>query len=1173
MKKNFKLLMLTLIMGGGLFASEAMALEQKDGIYQIGTAQDWADFCKLNNETNTFWKGKAVMTADVTVDGNIMVGINGDKHPFEGVFDGQGHTLTINYDIEEDRVAPFRRINGATIKNLRVDGTITVKNGKQFAAGIVGGIWGSHGDSRILNCISNVTIKDDATHDGTHGGIVGYCQEDSYTLIENCAFTGAFEAENVEGCGGIIGWARNNMFIKDCYVSASIIVQKGDIIDRNSANVYNCFYVDKGNMDNGKGATQVSSNDLASGKFCFELNDRQHDNFVVWRQKLGTDGDQFPTPFGTSIVYPYSDQGVQCNGNGKNNSNISFTNTKSNNIDTHNYSDWGFCSTCDHQQPDFMIPVDGYYEIANNKQLNWFAVKVNQRNLFINAKLTADITDYGNGPMIGVDNDYSGIFDGQNHTITIGFTHNYGNVGLFRNIRKATIKNLKIDGSITNESYQIGGLVSISRGNSKIQNVVIGVNITSNFKGQNDGYVDGTHGGVIAVAYGVPTIENVAFVGSINAQKCYGTCGFIGYAHDGGSIEYKNCYVTGTLDVVKEGDYNSRVFGRHDEKCSNCYTSLDMKKTSDDDNKFKSDDNNGTVNSNDVERGKLCYLLNGSSSDNPAWYQTIGTDNYPVPFTPGHKVVYNNSFNNADLYANIRCDSQDGYFEIANADDLKDFSVLVNVGNPDINAKLIADIDFGSENTTSFTPIGTGDHKYGGTFDGQTHKILNMVINAGVKEQGLFGVCHAGVHIKNLTIDNSCKLINAGSNKCISALIGCVNANNNEDGVVTIENVGNEMNLEVGTGSGATDCGSLLGHDYSANLIVKIINCYNTGNVTGWESAALTGWTPRVAVINSWNTGRVKSYQNYNYGNSNSLVRGNGNVVVTNSYDLNIYNDTNEDITNVDNNQSCNWRPNRDTNNGYPSADYSSEWLSNGKLFASLFAYTNNDDNVNGSAWRMGTDYPVLYGNAIAMHEDCQNKMVAGTYDVKLYRTIKAGVWNTFCAPFAMPKSQFEKVVELDTNNSDTDVLHFVNVTGDMVAGKSYLVKISGSDDLTEINKSNAEVLSSDPSASTAGGYAFTGVYRPTNLVENDYVMTTSNLIKKVPQGGAEMKGFRAYLRAVPISSARATSFVIDEDGTTGIITATGEVIENGKVYNLGGQRVKESQRGLYIVNGKKYIK
>ena len=175
MKKNFKLLLLTLIMGGGFFASEAMALDQVDGVYQIGSADDWAAFCQEHNTGTTFKKLNAVLTADITVSDNSMVGIDGGGHPFEGVFDGQGHTLTIDYkDLDENCVAPFRRINGAIIKNLRVDGTITVYNGKQFSAGIVGGIWGSHGDSRILNCISNVTIIDGASHDGTHGGIVGY---------------------------------------------------------------------------------------------------------------------------------------------------------------------------------------------------------------------------------------------------------------------------------------------------------------------------------------------------------------------------------------------------------------------------------------------------------------------------------------------------------------------------------------------------------------------------------------------------------------------------------------------------------------------------------------------------------------------------------------------------------------------------------------------------------------------------------------------------------------------------------------------------------------------------------------------------------------------------------------------------------------------------------------
>lgn len=1143
MKKNFKLLMLTLIMGGGLFASEAMALEQKDGVYQIGTPQDWADFCKLNNETNTYWKGKAVMTADVTVDGNIMVGINGDYHPFEGVFDGQGHTLTIDYkDLDENCVAPFRRINGATIKNLRVDGTITVKNGKQFAAGIVGGIWGSHGDSRILNCISNVTIKDDANHDGTHGGIVGYCQEDSYTLIEKCAFTGVFEAPNVSGCGGIIGWARNDMFIKDCYVSASISVNAGDIIARSTATVYNCYYVNQGNMSNEKNAIQVQSEEVSSGELCFKLNDRQSDAFVAWHQTVGSG---FPVPFGSSIVYPYSEQGIQCNGWGKNGSTITFKNTKDCSFDEHNYNDYGFCQTyygdnkCDHQQPDFMTPVDGYYEIANNKQLNWFAVKVNQRNLFLNAKLTADIDNYGNGPMIGVDNDYSGIFDGQNHTITIGFTHNYGNVGLFRNIRKATIKNLKVDGSITNNSYQIGGLVSVSRGKSAIENVIVGANISSTHSG------DGTHGGVIAVAYDVPTIKNVGFVGSIIAENDYGTCGIIGYAHSGGSITYENCYVTGTMTLGKNGnDDNNRVFGRHDEKCVNCYTTLDRAKTSNDEEKFRSEDNNGTVTTDYVESGELCFLLNGSSSDKPVWHQTLGSDNYPVPFSTGHMVVYYHT----DFYANINKDD-DNNFQIANADDLKAFAYTVNNGNPNIKGKLTSDIDF--TGISGYPGIGKTPNYFSGVFDGQGHKISHLAMNTG-NGIGLFGdITSKGIGenatvIKNITIDGTCSF--SGGQGVAGIAGACIKTVTTSE--VQFLQCGNEASVNANT----SNAGGILGVNYFNDGYVRmtLINCYNTGNITGTtDNGGLSGWLGNsVTMSNCYNTGSVGG------NNSDAYCRWEGSYVPSNCFSL---------------------------NGGIISTSTPSTDFQNGTVFAALFDYNDNENNVDGSVWQMefsGTPHPVLYDAALVMKEDFPNRPKDGrTGDVTLYRTTKIDTWNTFCAPFDMNTTQMEtmfganaKVVEL--TSGDENLLHFTTISGNIEAGKAYLVKPSEAK--TSVTISGVTISDAAPSTSTFGGYAFTGVYSPTSLPQDAYVFTTkkpegTDVIIKV-NAGTNMNGFRAYLKATS-SNARATSFVIDEDGTTGIITATGDVIENGKMYNLGGQRVKEPQRGLYIVNGKKYIK
>lgn len=83
-------------------------------------------------------------------------------YSFKGTFDGDNHTLTFHYDYTEEllsaqrlnRVAPFRYINGATIKNLRVAGDINMD--KPYAGGLfcVNDIYK---DSRSLieNCLEH----------------------------------------------------------------------------------------------------------------------------------------------------------------------------------------------------------------------------------------------------------------------------------------------------------------------------------------------------------------------------------------------------------------------------------------------------------------------------------------------------------------------------------------------------------------------------------------------------------------------------------------------------------------------------------------------------------------------------------------------------------------------------------------------------------------------------------------------------------------------------------------------------------------------------------------------------------------------------------------------------------------------------------------------------------
>ena len=66
----------------------------------------------------------------------------------------------------------------------------------------------------------------------------------------------------------------------------------------------------------------------------------------------------------------------------------------------------------------------------------------------------------------------------------------------------------------------------------------------------------------------------------------------------------------------------------------------------------------------------------------------------------------------------------------------------------------------------------------------------------------------------------------------------------------------------------------------------------------------------------------------------------------------------------------------------------------------------------------------------------------------------------------------------------------------------------------------------------------------------------------------------RAYLQTTfNATAARALTIVFDEE-STGIqkIESAAANKENGAYYNLAGQRVAQPTKGLYIVNGKKYV-
>ena len=119
----------------------------------ISTKAQWDTFAANNND----YIGKYVqLGANIGTANTPVTAMKSGE--FKGVFDGNGHTLTVNLSNSGGNVAPFYYLNGGTIMNLTVSGGVTTAG--SFNAGLVARTHG--GINYIQNCIihTNVAVKD-----------------------------------------------------------------------------------------------------------------------------------------------------------------------------------------------------------------------------------------------------------------------------------------------------------------------------------------------------------------------------------------------------------------------------------------------------------------------------------------------------------------------------------------------------------------------------------------------------------------------------------------------------------------------------------------------------------------------------------------------------------------------------------------------------------------------------------------------------------------------------------------------------------------------------------------------------------------------------------------------------------------------------------------------------
>lgn len=190
--------------------------------YLINSNTDWNTFASDVNDGYSYSGEYLELTADITISDMAGTWSNANTYKaFSGTFDGRYHTITFNKGtigtpFGENLCAPFRVIDGATIKNLNVVGTIVTS--MKYAGGLVGYAYGT---SNIKYCISNIIITSTLTGDATHGGFAGQ-QERGSINFEECIFEGSITGANAIKGGGYMGWRGGTAKYKNCIQAGEI---------------------------------------------------------------------------------------------------------------------------------------------------------------------------------------------------------------------------------------------------------------------------------------------------------------------------------------------------------------------------------------------------------------------------------------------------------------------------------------------------------------------------------------------------------------------------------------------------------------------------------------------------------------------------------------------------------------------------------------------------------------------------------------------------------------------------------------------------------------------------------------------------------------------------------------------------------------------------------------
>ena len=550
----------------------AVTFNKKD-YYEIASKEDWKAFCDIvGSGQNTV---DAKMTKDVDL-GEDIAKVGTSSNPYGGTFDGQNHVLTVNWDAgSTNDVAPFGRVKGSTIKNLRTEGSI--RSNGYYLSGLIDE---ATGENTVTGCVSNVNLTTSyANASCDAAGLICYIYSSGRITISDCLVKGSINAtteKGQKGMGGFVFIQHGSCIMNNCLYAGTNNASGGytfasDSDDKATLTLNNCHYLNPCGKTQGEPATKAQ---LRNGYVAYKLQKGRESQ--VWGQTLGTDTIPQLTAEAAKHVYE-----VKFTLNGKVKA-MRYANSGQtvalptaeellgagyNPKMTYMLNFGDFTATTPVTADKSVdVTVTGTFDIASKEDWKAFCDLVNSGQTKLNAKMTADVDLETEIKMLGYGKSYSGTFDGQGHTLTLNW--NSGSetrIAPFYSVDGATIRNLRTEGYIKSITYGLSGLIYSVDGATTISGCVSAVNITSSYN----------EGGCAAAGM----IERVRDNAKVTITDCVVKGKFTATTEEGkrymaGFVcnQYGTCTLTNCLYVGENNGTgsNNHTFG-YKTTLTNCY--------------------------------------------------------------------------------------------------------------------------------------------------------------------------------------------------------------------------------------------------------------------------------------------------------------------------------------------------------------------------------------------------------------------------------------------------------------------------------------------------------------------------------------------------------------------------------------------------------------------------